>query len=118
MNNLAIVPYIALHALQIQNVKRNVVKKVDTIDKNQNQNQYEYHDNNDDIIEEDEIINRDNSTTSITNLPLIQNTNQNQILNSNIIPSGKKNDTNMVLTEEILFNTNNEIILENNQVIL
>lgn len=28
MNNIAITPYIALHALQIQNVKRDVVKKV------------------------------------------------------------------------------------------
>ena len=28
MNNIAITPYIALHALQIQNVKRNVAKKV------------------------------------------------------------------------------------------
>ena len=28
MNNLAVVPYIAMHALQIQNVKRNTVKKV------------------------------------------------------------------------------------------
>jgi len=28
MNNLAILPYICLHALQIQNVKRDVVKKV------------------------------------------------------------------------------------------
>ncbi len=28
MNNLAILPYICLHALQIQNVKRNVAKKV------------------------------------------------------------------------------------------
>ena len=27
MNNLAILPYLSLHALQIQNVKRNVVKK-------------------------------------------------------------------------------------------
>jgi hypothetical protein len=27
MNNLAITPYIAMHALQIQNVKRNIVKK-------------------------------------------------------------------------------------------
>jgi len=27
MNNIAVVPYIGLHALQIQNVKRNVVKK-------------------------------------------------------------------------------------------
>jgi sulfotransferase len=28
LNNLAIIPYIAMHALQIQNVKRNTVKKV------------------------------------------------------------------------------------------
>ena len=28
MNNIAILPYIGLHALQIQNVKRNVAKKV------------------------------------------------------------------------------------------
>lgn len=29
MNNLAITPYVCLHALQIQNVKRNIVKKID-----------------------------------------------------------------------------------------
>jgi len=34
MNNLAILPYISIHALQIQNVKRNIVKKVETIEKN------------------------------------------------------------------------------------
>ena len=28
MNNVAVLPYIGLHALQIQNVKRNVAKKV------------------------------------------------------------------------------------------
>lgn len=28
MNNMAITPYISLHALQIQNVKRDVVKKI------------------------------------------------------------------------------------------
>jgi len=28
MNNFAIIQYIALHALQIQNVKRNVAKKI------------------------------------------------------------------------------------------
>jgi hypothetical protein len=37
MNNIAISPYIALHALQIQNIKRNVAKKIkiDDIDKEQ-----------------------------------------------------------------------------------
>ena len=36
MNNLAIVQYIALHALQIQNVKRNVVKKINITELNKN----------------------------------------------------------------------------------
>lgn len=27
MNNIAVIPYIGMHALQIQNIKRNVVKK-------------------------------------------------------------------------------------------
>ena len=29
MNNIAIIPYLSLHVLQIQNVKREVVKKAD-----------------------------------------------------------------------------------------
>ena len=36
MNNLAVLPYIGLHALQIQNVKRNVVKKLDVSELNKN----------------------------------------------------------------------------------
>jgi len=36
MNNLAIIQYIALHALQIQNVKRNVVKKINITELNKN----------------------------------------------------------------------------------
>lgn len=35
MNNVAVVPYIGMHALQIQNVKRNVVKKVSVDDINE-----------------------------------------------------------------------------------
>jgi hypothetical protein len=35
MNNIAIAPYIGMHALQIQNVKRNVVKKASINDLNQ-----------------------------------------------------------------------------------
>lgn len=34
MNNVAVAPYIGMHALQIQNVKRNVVKKVSVDDIN------------------------------------------------------------------------------------
>jgi hypothetical protein len=39
MNNLAILPYICMHALQIQNVKRNVAKKIsiDNLNKNENE---------------------------------------------------------------------------------
>jgi len=29
MNNLSTIPYIFMHMLQLQNVKRNVVKKID-----------------------------------------------------------------------------------------
>lgn len=36
MNNLAIIPYVCLHALQIQNVKRDVVKKVNIKELNRN----------------------------------------------------------------------------------
>ena len=35
MNNLAVTPYIGMHALQIQNVKRNVVKKASVSELNQ-----------------------------------------------------------------------------------
>ena len=38
MNNLAIIPYIGMHALQIQNVKRNVVKKASINELNTEQN--------------------------------------------------------------------------------
>jgi hypothetical protein len=36
MNNIAILPYIGLHALQIQNVKRNTAKKVSINELNSN----------------------------------------------------------------------------------
>jgi hypothetical protein len=36
MNNVAVLPYIGLHALQIQNVKRNVAKKVSINELNSN----------------------------------------------------------------------------------
>ena len=35
MNNIAVSPYIGMHALQIQNVKRNVVKKASIQELNQ-----------------------------------------------------------------------------------
>jgi hypothetical protein len=36
MNNIAVLPYIGLHALQIQNVKRNTTKKVSISELNSN----------------------------------------------------------------------------------
>ena len=58
MNNIAIMPYIGLHALQIQNVKRNVAKKV-SINELNNQ-----------IIQPDTTyINDDTNSSKIEDLP-------------------------------------------------
>ena len=75
MNNLAISPYICLHALQIQNIKRDIVKKVSIKELNKNEvvvpvdnedlnnNQ---HDNNDNDPNSTSI---NNTTTNISDLP-------------------------------------------------
>jgi hypothetical protein len=42
MNNVAVIPYIGMHALQIQNVKRNTVKKVSINVLNNDPNVSEY----------------------------------------------------------------------------
>jgi hypothetical protein len=52
MNNVAVLPYIGLHALQIQNVKRNVTKKVSINELNSN------------VVEEETT-----TTTKIDDLP-------------------------------------------------
>ena len=72
MNNLAILPYISLHALQIQNVKRDVVKKINInelnkseivvpVDKedftNNNNNNNNNNSNHDEVINESTNIN-------------------------------------------------------------
>jgi hypothetical protein len=59
MNNLSILPYICLHALQIQNVKRNVVKKV-SIDKLNNENNENNEINQDNQDNQDNHGNQDN----------------------------------------------------------
>ena len=48
MNNLAIVPYLVMHGLQIQNVKRNTTKKVNI---NESNNEEYIYDNLDDIVD-------------------------------------------------------------------
>lgn len=63
MNNVAIAPYIGMHALQLQNVKRNVVKKVsvDIINEEMSEQQDETHNNNTPV---------DNESTNIEHLPV------------------------------------------------
>jgi hypothetical protein len=78
MNNIAIIPYIALHALQIQNVKRNVVKvnkNVSNHDMRENKTVVNKEENEIEIISSKEdnenTSNNDNvDTTSIANIPL------------------------------------------------
>ena len=65
MNNIAISPYIGMHALQIQNIKRNVVKKACIDELNQPQDHITQ-----DHITQDHIT-QDNGTT-IDNLPIVE----------------------------------------------
>ena len=77
MNNIAITPYIALHALQIQNIKRNVAKKVSINELNnvtyETKTSTSYNDENngndesqDTIVTQDPIVTQD---TIIKRLP-------------------------------------------------
>ena len=74
MNNLAITPYIGMHALQIQNVKRNTTKKVSINELNS-------------IETKDEVVSKVNTisnTTKIDDLPsdnkdVIENVSNNSI---------------------------------------
>ena len=79
MNNLAILPYICLHALQIQNVKRDVVKKV-SIDNLNKENTV--------VITEDDVAHREHER-------------ENQVNHENQV----KNDINHVTTH----NSNNNV---------
>ena len=64
MNNIAVLPYIGLHALQIQNVKRNTTKKVSI---NELNNQVISIDNTKDAVE---VEAKDvSNTTKIDDLP-------------------------------------------------
>ena len=76
MNNIAIIPYIGLHALQIQNVKRNVAKKVSI---NTLNNVYYGEKNNinnaDNIDNIDDIDNNNEITKNIESNNLFSGTN-------------------------------------------
>jgi hypothetical protein len=70
MNNLAIIPYVGMHALQIQNVKRNVVKKASINELNGEINLPEKETN--EHVSNEHVSNEhvsNNEGTSIDNLP-------------------------------------------------
>jgi hypothetical protein len=79
MNNIAILPYICLHALQIQNIKRDVVKKVSIENLNKvNSNAYKKLENNE--YNSETIINS-NQTTNIPDTILENDNNRIEINN-------------------------------------
>ncbi len=92
MNNLAILPYIGLHGLQIQNVKRDIVKKIDI--NNLNGEIKDNNDNNNNTIDKNYEDNKihleiNDKTTKIYNLP-------------EPLPSGLNNQMNTELGTELL----------------
>ena len=76
MNNLAITPYIALHALQLQNVKRDVVKKVSINELNNKEYIIQKEHNNNIPSETTDILSETtdipSETTDINNLPILE----------------------------------------------
>ena len=93
MNNLAIIPYVCLHALQIQNVKRDVVKKVNINEINKIKN----------VINIDDIKNNSNNISNDD----VNNNNNNEIIENEIIPNKSTNIDDLPISEEII---NKEII--------
>jgi hypothetical protein len=77
MNNIAVAPYIGMHALQIQNVKRNIVKKasIDELNKPETNNT-QIPEKQETTVVEQNIV---SEGTTIDNLP--------QPANDNIIGS-------------------------------
>jgi len=78
MNNIAVLPYIGLHALQIQNVKRNTAKKVSI---NELNNEVIIIENTKDAVE---VETKDvSNTTKIDDLPSATNNNQQENVSNN-----------------------------------
>jgi hypothetical protein len=78
MNNIAVLPYIGLHALQIQNVKRNTTKKVSI---NELNNEVISIENTKDVVE---VETKDvSNTTKIDDLPSATNNNQQENVSNN-----------------------------------
>lgn len=77
MNNIAVSPYIGLHALQIQNIKRNIVKKASIDELNKSViNNTQLSEKQETTVVEQNIV---SEGTNIDNLP--------QPANDNIIGS-------------------------------
>ena len=66
MNNIAISPYIGMHALQIQNIKRNVVKKVNIQELNMDQQTTNIATNQDQLLPITEQVDKDKDTNTDT----------------------------------------------------
>ena len=79
MNNIAVLPYIGLHALQIQNVKRNTTKKVSINELNNEVITIE----NTNVVE-GEAPNVVKSTTKIDDLPSGTNNNQQENVSNHL----------------------------------
>ena len=86
MNNLSILPYICLHALQIQNIKRDVVKKVSPTGKELNKNEVIIPVDKEELSNTNEISNNveeniviPNQSTNIDELPQPALSNNNNI---------------------------------------
>ena len=89
MNNLAITPYIGLHALQLQNVKRNIVKKASIEELN-----------NESSINQNIVKNEVPESNPQLNSQLDLNSTSNSNSNSN-------NNSNIIIPEPMLNNNNN-----------
>ena len=83
MNNIAISPYIGLHALQIQNVKRNTAKKV-SINELNNEVITISNTNSENVTNEN-IEQNLNSSTQIDDLPSVSNHDKQENVNNNSI---------------------------------
>ena len=83
MNNIAVLPYIGLHALQIQNVKRNTTKKVSI---NELNNEVISIENTNVVtnVVEGEAPNVVKSTTKIDDLPSATNNNQQETVGNHL----------------------------------
>jgi len=106
MNNLAISPYICLHALQIQNVKRDVVKKVDIKELNRNAvnngNNNNNNVNNNNVNNNENNVNNNNSDNNKSQLNNQLNSQFNNSTNINDLPQPSSlDDNNLNMGSEI-----------------